>query len=178
MKNEQKIEEHNKRKNETFKRGSSDHSDMSYEEKKVKRMGVKMPAKSRPKRSNLLRQKRDNTALPASVDYRPKMSPIKNQNDCGSCWAFACNAVLEYQINVNRNVSIQLSEQELIDCNTDGMDCNSGGWPTYAYDYIIHNGLGTNEVYEYLSYSNDCLKDRINRTTRITDSCEREYIKF
>lgn len=58
------------------------------------------------------------------------MTAIKNQVDCGACWAFSSTAVLEYQIKNSRNVSIQLSEQELIDCNTSEMDCDTGGWPT------------------------------------------------
>lgn len=151
---------------------------MSYEEKKVKRMGVKKRFNNKSKRSSMLRKKRQDNPLPATVDYRPMMSPIKNQADCGACWAFAANAVLEYQINVHRNISIQLSEQELIDCNFNSMDCESGGWPAYAYDYIMRSGLASNEVYEFLAYSNDCLNDRVNRTTKITDSCERELRKL
>lgn len=75
------------------------------------------------------------------------MVPVKNQGDCGYvpntcfffriqkvtktlfyrvCWAFAAVAVLEYQIRTTRNVIVQLSEQELLDCNTDKMDCVSG----------------------------------------------------
>lgn len=61
------------------------------------------------------------------------MTPIKNQGNCGACWAFAANAALEYRIKIMKNISVQLSEQELIDCNTDEMNCDSGGWPTYAY---------------------------------------------
>ena len=62
--------------------------------------------------------------------FRQKFPPIKNQGHCGACWAFSSNAVLEYLVKVNRNVSVSLSEQELIDCNTDAMNCEDGGWPT------------------------------------------------
>lgn len=94
---------------------------------------------------------------------------------CGACWAFASTGVLEYMMKTRKNVSIPLSEQELIDCNSDEMTCNDGGWPTYAYDYIINNGLASTENYEYLAYNSECLNDRINRTVRINDTCEREF---
>lgn len=68
----QKIEAHNKKKNETFKQGECEHSDMSYEEKRVKRMGLKVPEKKKSKRSlpDASRFKRNDESLPASVDYR------------------------------------------------------------------------------------------------------------
>ena len=167
---------HNQRKNETYKRGLNDDSDMTYEEKKVKRMGVKKPHQSKgTKRISSLRRKRDDQPLPDSISYVSKLTAIKNQGDCGACWAFAANAVLEYQIAVKKNMSVQLSEQELIDCNNYNMSCN-GGWPTNAYNYIIQNGLSSRKNYQFLAYSNDCLKNRVKRTTRIIDACERMFV--
>lgn len=106
------------------------------------------------------------------IRFRDKMTAIKNQGDCGACWAFASTAVLEYQIKVFRNVTIQLSEQELLDCNDNAMSCNEGGWPASAYSYIMSKGLAANENYEFLGYINDCLNDRIKRVSKITDYCE------
>jgi Papain family cysteine protease len=85
------------------------------------------------------------------------------------CWAFAATGVLEYQIKTKRNITIQLSEQELLDCNTVEVDCSTGGWPAEAYKYIVKKGIGESTDYEYLSYSNECLNDRINRTVNITN---------
>lgn len=156
--------------------GINEDSDMTYEEKKVKRMGIKEPVKNkRNKRSSSIRVKRDDD-LPVEVDYRPNLAPIKNQGDCGACWAFSATSVLEYQIKTLKNLTAQLSEQELIDCNTDDMSCDSGGWPTYAFNYIIANGLAGSKNYQYLAYSNDCLNDRIKRQTRITDTCECKFV--
>lgn len=105
---------------------------------------------------------------------RNNLTAIKDQANCGACWAFATTAVLEYVMITYKNVSVQLSEQELIDCNTAGMSCN-GGWPSYAYDYVIANDLTINDYYQYLAYSNKCLKDRTPRIDNITERCERKF---
>lgn len=64
------MEAHNARKNVTFKMGVSYHSDMSYKEKKVKRMGLVKLHKRRPKRSLPIRRKRDDPPPPNATDFR------------------------------------------------------------------------------------------------------------
>ena len=57
---------------------------------------------------------------------------VKDQGNCGSCWAFATVGVLECNIKIKDDETVDLSEQYLISCNTNGWDC-SGGW--WAHDY-------------------------------------------
>ena len=97
---------------------------------------------------------------------------------CRCCWAFAATAVLEYQIRNTRKTFVVLSEQEILDCNMDAMNCISGGWPDLVYKYIKARGIGSGYNYEYLSYSNECLNDRINRTSKINDHCECLFQNF
>ncbi len=59
-------------------------------------------------------------------------TPIKNQGNCGACWAFATVGVLENLIKIKDNVTIPLSEQYLISCNRDNFSCYGGWW---AHDY-------------------------------------------
>lgn len=72
--------------------------------------------------------------LPLSVDFSYMLTPIVNQRQCGSCWAFAAIAQLEalYQMTSSR-YKYTLSPQYLIDCsfNAPNSGCN-GGWPTSA----------------------------------------------
>jgi KDEL-tailed cysteine endopeptidase len=84
---------------------------------------------------------------PASFDWRSRgaISPIRDQGDCGSCWAFTAVAALEAHIKIHKRVTVRLSEQMLVDCSpNDG--CNKGRIDT-AYDYIkvscffLHNIL-------------------------------------
>jgi hypothetical protein len=72
--------------------------------------------------------------LPASFDWRDLngCTSIKNQGSCGSCWAFGTVAPLECNILIKDGVEVNLSEQWLVSCNTDGWGCGGGWW---AHDY-------------------------------------------
>lgn len=76
----------------------------------------------------------DLTALPGSFDWcdHNGCTPVKNQGNCGSCWAFATVGPLESLIKINDNMTVDLSEQYLVSCNADGWGCDGGFW---AHDY-------------------------------------------
>jgi inhibitor of cysteine peptidase len=59
-------------------------------------------------------------------------TPVRDQGNCGSCWAFGTVGALESAIMIYDGQSKDLSEQYLVSCNTDGWGC-SGGW--WAHDY-------------------------------------------
>ena len=70
----------------------------------------------------------------AEVDWRTKgaVNAVKNQGGCGSCWSFAATAATE---NAHWRASkrlLNLSEQQLLDCDTVSNGCN-GGWPYRAW---------------------------------------------
>ncbi len=72
--------------------------------------------------------------LPSSFDWRSVgLPPVRNQGGCGSCWAFGTVGPLESQIMIQSGTAVDLSEQYLVSCNTEGMDCVDGGW--FAHDY-------------------------------------------
>jgi C1A family cysteine protease len=52
-----------------------------------------------------------------AVDWRGKMNPAKDQGGCGSCWAFAATAAIEGRYAIKSKKSINLSEQQMIDCD-------------------------------------------------------------
>ena len=80
-------------------------------------------------------------ALPVSYDWRGPQTnglpPIRNQGQCGSCWAFATIGALECNIRIKDNVTANLAEQWLVSCNRSGWGCG-GGW--VAYDYLQVGG--------------------------------------
>jgi hypothetical protein len=69
------------------------------------------------------------TANDASVDWRTKgaVNPIKNQGQCGSCWAFSAVCAMEGHHQIATGNLVSLAEQQLVDCDSTCAGCN-GGW--------------------------------------------------
>uniref|UniRef100_A0A3B6U7H2 Peptidase C1A papain C-terminal domain-containing protein n=1 Tax=Triticum aestivum TaxID=4565 RepID=A0A3B6U7H2_WHEAT len=69
-------------------------------------------------------------ALPTTMDWRAKgaVTPIKDQGQCGCCWAFSAVAATEGIVKVKTGKLISLSEQELVDCDVHGevQGCEGG----------------------------------------------------
>lgn len=78
-------------------------------------------------------------SLPSKFDWREISGcpPVRDQGNCGACWAFATIAPLESNILNKDGQNINLSEQWLISCNKDNWDCIGGWW---AYKYIVDPG--------------------------------------
>uniref|UniRef100_A0A8D8U294 Cysteine proteinase CG12163 n=1 Tax=Cacopsylla melanoneura TaxID=428564 RepID=A0A8D8U294_9HEMI len=91
---------------------------------------------------------------PKSLDWRDKgvMSKVKSQGECGCCWAFSSVGVVEAMNAIARNDLVELSVQQLIDCDKSNFGCD-GGLIDYAFDYIIKSGGVESEAdYPYLGY--------------------------
>eukprot|EP00644_Phytophthora_capsici_P014139 jgi/Phyca11/99090/e_gw1.3.867.1 len=109
-----------------------------------------------------------------SVDWSTTecVAPIQSQGSCGSCWAFATVSVVESaQCISNGKTSLtKYSEQQLVSCNTQNWGCN-GGAPVYALDYVLQNGLCTENSYPYTSdsrYAEACSSSCNKQDTGIT----------
>ncbi|HYW96713.1 MAG TPA: C1 family peptidase, partial [Bacteroidales bacterium] len=84
------------------------------------------------------------------------MTPVKNQGSCGSCWAFGVVGATELMVNLyyNRHLDLDLSEQEIVSCSNGG-SC-FGGWPYFAMDYIVQNGVTNEECFYYTGEFSPC----------------------
>ncbi|TKW09481.1 hypothetical protein SEVIR_6G104100v4 [Setaria viridis] len=99
-------------------------------------------------------------ALPATIDWRTKgaVTPIKDQGQCGCCWAFSAVAATEGIVKLSTGKLISLSEQELVDCDVHGEDQGcEGGLMDDAFKFIIKNGgLTTESGYPYTAADGKC----------------------
>jgi hypothetical protein len=75
-------------------------------------------------------------AIPETFDWRLSgLTPVENQGNCGSCYAFATASVFEDVIKITTGRTVDFSEQYLVDCslkNGDSNGCN-GGWQLHDY---------------------------------------------
>ncbi|MCO5562893.1 hypothetical protein L7F22_016529 [Adiantum nelumboides] len=105
-------------------------------------------------------RKKGDEDIPAAIDWRERgaVTGVKNQGQCGSCWAFSTVVAVEGIHQISRGELVSLSEQQLIDCNGDNKGCNGGSMPI-AFDFLVNNGgLDTEEHYPYQAAQGDCPK--------------------
>jgi C1A family cysteine protease len=79
----------------------------------------------------------DTKDLPPTFNWADsgKVTPVRNQGSCGSCWDFAAVAALESIYKIQRQIEYDLSEQQILSCVSGGWGCN-GGWMEDAYQHF------------------------------------------
>ncbi|CAD5232416.1 unnamed protein product [Bursaphelenchus xylophilus] len=134
-------------------------ADLTPEEFIQKHTGVKAAEdvqKLRSRVSKTLRPKR--SVYPTSWDWRDHngVTSVKNQAQCGSCYAFAAVAAIESHFKIANNWDLDLSEQSAISCTYNvsayryNQGCN-GGWSDTVIQYASDYGLPTEQQYPYVS---------------------------
>lgn len=152
-----KIDAHNA-KNLSWTMGVNQFADLTEDEFKARITGGHRAAKRSLRRAAV--GPFNVTANPTSVDWTTKgaVTPVKNQEQCGSCWAFSTTGSVEGAWFLSNGTLPSLSEQQLVDCSgPEGNQGCNGGLMDYAFQYIIDNkGITTEDAYPYTAADGTC----------------------
>jgi hypothetical protein len=164
-KNYDLILTHNNRSDVDYKLGLNQFAGMTQEEYAAIYLGYHSHKKPDMENRNIEILPTDN--LPTSIDWEDKggVTPVKNQGQCGSCWAFSTTGALEGLNFVKSGSLLSFSEQQLVDCSGSygNMGCN-GGLMDNGFKYVEDNGIELEDKYPYkgvdgkCQYSKSCMR--------------------
>lgn len=109
-------------------------------------------------------------STPSSFDWRDKgvVSSVKDQGECGCCWAFSAVANIESLYAMQYNKILDLSEEQLLDCDLSNDGCD-GGIMDEAYKYIKNaGGLMSEADYRYTQNKDTCKFKKSRAIVRVT----------
>ncbi|KAF9590291.1 hypothetical protein IFM89_032299 [Coptis chinensis] len=158
--NVERIESLNRAGNRTYILSVNGFADQTNEEFQAARNGFRgLCSPAKPFQATPFRYE-NVTAVPSSMDWRKKgaVTPVKDQGQCGSCWAFSAVAAMEGATQLKTGKLISLSEQELVDCDTKGVDQGcEGGEMDDAFLFVQRNkGIASETTYPYTAADNTC----------------------
>jgi C1A family cysteine protease len=149
--NLKEIFEHNAIHERNYTMGVNQFTDLTPEEFKADYAGGLLGSKV--EKSSCKAYSPKGVVVPDAWDWREHgaVTPVKNQGQCGSCWAFSTTGSLEGAWFLANNVLPSLSEQQLVDCSTaEGNQGCNGGLMDYGFEYIVKNkGITTEAAYPY-----------------------------
>jgi len=95
-----------------------------------------------------MRVEAEDVGLPQVWDWRANngVTSVKDQQNCGSCWAFSAIASFESNLLIEQAINVDLSEQHLVSCNPWNWGCNGGWWP---HDMLKNPGAVLESEFPY-----------------------------
>jgi len=153
--------------------GVTQFMDLTPSEFKSKLLMKKGSIKKREIKPEDVLQPKPDVVAPKSFDWRDKgaITKVKNQGQCGSCWAFSVAENVEsvwILAGKADNKSLALSTQQIVDCDNSDDGCGGGDTPT-AFDYIIKaGGLESESKYPYKARDGRCAFKAENVVTKIS----------
>lgn len=125
-------------------------------------------------------EKNTDDPLPDNFNYTGKWPecshPIRDQQRCGSCWAFAASEVVSDRFCIAtydsaERINVILSPQDMVSCDTSDLGCN-WGYLDRSWDYLQNTGIVTDECYPYTSGAG------VTGTCTVKSECTNNQIQF
>jgi len=155
--NLKRIEEHNAA-GHSWTMAMNEFGHLTWEEFRTHfNLGTPMPKNAFPAGDKL--HTGEGMVAPSSVDWTTKgaVTPVKNQGQCGSCWAFSTTGSLEGEFFLKNGNLQSFSEQQLVSCDDNGDQGCNGGLMDNAFGWIKENGgLCSESSYPYTAQTGTC----------------------
>lgn len=164
QKNLETIEKHNSEYSlgmHTYRLGINHFADLTTQEFREFYLGTRLSYRQNTTKSvTQFRSLPGWMTVPEDLDWRKHdvVTPVKNQEQCGSCWAFSTTGALEGAHARAAGELVSLSEQQLVDCSSNyGNNGCNGGLMDNAFEYVLKNGgVDTEESYPYHAHEERC----------------------
>lgn len=150
--NLEKIKAHNMNEYRTYELGVNQFTAFTDEEFAQKYLGLIVP------QSNHVIESTDDISV-GDVDWvaQGAVTGIKNQGNCGSCWAFSTTGALEGLSKLAYSALESFSEQQLVDCSSSyGNQACNGGLMDNAFKFVKDHGIVHEDQYPYKAVKQAC----------------------
>jgi cathepsin L len=161
MENKAEVERHNEefdRGKVSYRQAVNNFADMTAIEVEERYLGLKVSQPNEAYEERIFIKLTN--PVPDTVDWRDKgaVSNVKDQGQCGSCYAFSAVGAIEGQYFLKTGNLLSFSEQQVLDCSKKfkNLGCD-GGFMRSVYKYVqANNGLDTEEAYPYKAEETEC----------------------
>ena len=160
--NIQFISQHNSNPLNGYRLDVNEWTDLTWDEFQQTRLGIQSTA-SRDLFDKSLESvdltESFNQTLPKSIpenwDWTWTLPAIKDQGNCGSCWAFSAVCSIEHKMFLKYNKILNLSEQQFVDCERKNFGCR-GGFLSTTFSFAVRNRLALSSSYPYIGVQKRC----------------------